>query len=37
MGAAKAAKHEIKSLQNLVACNVQGLFFPLLCIVDYRV
>ena len=36
MGAAKAAKHEIKSLQALVACNVDGLFFPLMAVVDYK-
>ncbi len=34
-GACKAAKHEIKSLRELVRCNVEGLFFPLMCVVDY--
>ncbi len=36
-GACKAAKHEIRSLKALVDCNVQGLFFPLMCVVDYLV
>lgn len=33
--AAKAAKHEIRSLQELIACDVPHLFFPMLCIIDY--
>jgi hypothetical protein len=34
-GASKAAKHEIKSLQALIECDVDGLFFPLMTLVDY--
>jgi hypothetical protein len=37
MGAAKAAKHEIRSLRELISCNIPKLFFPMLCIVDYLV
>jgi hypothetical protein len=35
MGASKAAKHELKSLEALVAAQEEGLFFPLMCLVDY--
>jgi hypothetical protein len=34
-GACKSAKHEIRSLQSLIECNISHLFFPLMCIVDY--
>lgn len=34
-GAAKAAKQEIRSLEALVALNVEGVLFPLMCLVDY--
>ena len=35
MGASKAAKHEIRSLHELVRCNIEGLFFPMMCLVDH--
>jgi hypothetical protein len=35
LGASKAAKQEIRSLEALVACGVEGVFFPLMCLVDY--
>jgi hypothetical protein len=34
-GASKAAKQEIRSLEALVACGVEGVFYPLMCLVDY--
>lgn len=34
-GAVKAAKHEIRSLQELIKCEIPGLLFPMIVIVDY--
>ena len=32
----KVAGHELKSLEQLMGMQVEGLYFPLLCIVDYK-
>src|SRR3990167_5872583 len=32
----KIASHELKSLDNLLNCQVVGLHFPLLSLIDYR-
>ena len=34
--AMKIANHELKSLDNLLNCNVNNLHYPLLAIIDYR-
>ena len=32
----KIANHELKSLDNLLSCKIEDLYFPLLAIIDYR-